>query len=169
MAKPSNVNMAPGGGGGARGVRGAMRGKKTSKGLAPTEYQDVQKLTTGRAKAITRNVKIEKFGADIAKGKNKNFAKNANKTTLPSATKSKRANAKEANLNSRLSKHPLVKNAGEASAETKYRVNRGNSVPVKPNKAKATPKTAAKGAAFGKKPAFRGGGMLGGGLNRTNR
>ena len=59
--------------------RGAMRGKKTSKGLAATDYKDIQKLTTGRAKAITRNVKIEKFGSDIAKGKNKNFVKNTPK------------------------------------------------------------------------------------------
>lgn len=151
-----------------------MRGKKNSKGLKPTEYKGIEKLTTGRAKAITRNVKVKDFGVNITKGKNKDWAKNANKTTLPSASTSKRANAKEANINSRLSKHPLVRNAGEASAETKYRVNRGKPVPVKPKN--KTPNTAAKGAAFGKKPSprsgMRGGGlgsMRGGGLSGLNK
>jgi hypothetical protein len=109
----------------------AMRGKKNSKGLKATQYKEVEKLTTGRAKAITRNVKVKDFGVNITKGKNKDWAKNANKTTLPSADKSRRASIKEANFNSRMEKHPLVRNAGEASAESKYRVMRGKSVPTK--------------------------------------
>jgi hypothetical protein len=92
---------------------------------------NLQKLTTGRAKANVRNVKVKDFGINITKGKNKDWAKNANKTTLPSAAKSRRASLKEANLNSRLEKHPLVRNAGNASSETKYRVMRGKPVPVK--------------------------------------
>jgi len=108
MAKPSNVNMTPGGGGG-RGVRGAMRGKKTSKGLAPTEYKGIEKLTTGKAKALSLNTILgKKIGrttgeikgilrasepgknTGLAKGKNKDFAKIVKKTTSPSATTSKR-------------------------------------------------------------------------------
>ena len=113
------------------GVKAAMRGKKNSKGIMATANKDIQKLTTGRAKANVRNVKVKDFGVNITKGKNKDWAKNANKTTLPSAAKSRRASLKEANLNSRLEKHPLVRNAGNASSETKYRVMRGKPVPVK--------------------------------------
>jgi len=110
----------------------AMRGKKNSKGLKATANKDIKTLTTGRAKANTRNVKVKDFGVNITKGKNKNWAKEANKITLPSAATSRRASLKEANLNSRMEKHPLIRNAGNASSETKYRVMRGKPVPVKP-------------------------------------
>ena len=113
------------------GVAKAMRGKKNSKGLKATYYQDIEKLTTGKAKSITRKVKVKEFGVPTGKGKNKNWAKEANKKTLPSASTSRRASLKETNLNNRLSKHPLVRNAGNASSETKYRVMRGKPVPVK--------------------------------------
>jgi hypothetical protein len=113
------------------GVKAAMRGKKTSKGLITTANKDIQKLTTGRAKANVRNVKVENFGVNITKGKNKDWAKEANKSISPAAATSRRATLKEVNLNNRLSKHPLVRNAGNASSETKYRVMRGKPVPVK--------------------------------------
>ena len=168
MAKDTRMGM-PGGGTGSSST-GAMRGKKTSKGIIKNPLvpgvETGSKITTGKFKAIKRNNKVKDFDVNITKGKNKNWAKDANKITLPSSTKSKRANAKEANFYSRLSKHPLVRNAGEASAETKYRVNRGKPVPVKPKN--KTPNTAAKGAAFGKKPSARGG-MRGGGLGGLNK
>jgi hypothetical protein len=113
------------------GAAKAMRGKKNSKGLKATQYKEVEKLTTGKAKAITRNTRVKEFMDPTTKGKNKNWAKNANKTTLPSATKSRRASIKEASTNTRFEKHPLVRNAGEAASESKYRGNRGKSVPVK--------------------------------------
>ncbi len=112
----------------------AMRGKKNSKGLKPTNYKDIEKLTTGRAKANVRNTKVRGFGVLTStgnKGKNKNWAKEANKKTLPTATTSRRATLKEVNLINRLEKHPLVRNAGNASSEAKYRVMRGKPVPVK--------------------------------------
>jgi len=110
----------------------AMRGKKNSKGLQATKNKDVQQLTTGRAKANVRNVKVKDFGVNITKGKNKNWAKEANKKTLPAFTAtSRRATLKEVNIVSRLSKHPLVKNAGNQSSEAKYRVMRGRPVPTK--------------------------------------
>lgn len=112
-------------------IKVAMRGKKNSKGLKETEYKDLRKLTTGRAKAVVRNVKVKDFGVNITKGKNKNWAKEANKSISPAAKTSRRATLKEVNLNNRLSKHPLVRNAGNASSETKYRVMRGKPVPVK--------------------------------------
>ena len=112
-------------------VAKAMRGKKNSKGLKATKNKDVQQLTTGRAKANVRNVKVKDFGVNITKGKNKDWAKEVNKKTLPAATTSRRAALKEVNLVSRLSKHPLVKNAGNQSSEAKYRVMRGRPVPVK--------------------------------------
>ena len=113
------------------GVAKAMRGKKNSKGLKATKNKDVQQLTTGRAKANVRNVKVKDFGVNITKGKNKDWAKEANKKTLPAATTSRRAALKEVNWNNRIQKHPLIRNAGNASSETKYRVMRGKPVPVK--------------------------------------
>ena len=88
-------------------------------------------ITTGKTKATKRNTRVKEFMDPITKGKNKNFAKDANKKTLPSASKSNRASAKEANFNSRMEKHPLVRNAGESSAEGKYRGNRGKPISVK--------------------------------------
>lgn len=90
-----------------------------------------KEITPGKAKAIKRNARVKDSMNPITKGKNKNFVKDANKKTLPSASKSSRASAKEANLNSRMQKHPLVRNTGESSAEGKYRANRGKPIPVK--------------------------------------
>ena len=92
---------------------------------------DYKELTPGKAKAIKRNTRVKEFMDPITKGKNKNFVKNANKKTLPSASTSRRASIKEANFNSRMQKHPLVRNTGESSAEGKYRANRGKPIPVK--------------------------------------
>jgi len=87
--------------------------------------------TAGKIKANKRNARVKDFMNPITKGKNKNFVKDANKKTLLSASKSNRASAKETNFNSRMEKHPLVRNAGQSSAEGKYRYNRGKSIPVK--------------------------------------
>ncbi len=87
--------------------------------------------TTGKIKADARNAKVKEFVTPTAKGKNKNWAKETNKKTLPAATTSRRAALKEVNIVSRLSKHPLVKNAGNQSSEAKYRVMRGKPVPAK--------------------------------------
>lgn len=114
-----------------KGTAKAMRGKKNSKGFKATEYKGVEKLTTGKAKAITRNTRVKDFMSPTTKGKNKDWAKNANKTTLPSAKISRRASVKEASLNTRMEKHPLVRNAGESSAEGKYRAGRGKGISVK--------------------------------------
>lgn len=89
------------------------------------------KPTAGKIKATARNAKVKEFVTPTAKGKNKNWAKETNKKTLPTSTTSRRAALKEVNLVSRLSKHPLVKNAGNQSSEAKYRVMRGRPVPVK--------------------------------------
>jgi hypothetical protein len=88
-------------------------------------------ITAGKAKAVARNAKVKDFGVNITKGKNKDWAKEANKKTLPSAATSRRASLKEANWNNRIEKHPLIRNAGNASSETKYRVMRGKPVPAK--------------------------------------
>ena len=126
------ARMGGGAGAASRGGKAtAMRGKKNSKGLKATDNKDIQKLTTGRAKANTRNVKVKDFGVSITKGKNKDWTKEANKKAFPGATTSRRSALAEKNLNSRLEKHPLVRNAGNASSEIKYRVMRGKPVPVK--------------------------------------
>jgi hypothetical protein len=91
----------------------------------------IGKLTAGKKKAVGRNTRVKDSMSPITKGKNKDWAKNANKTTLPSAKTSRRASIKEANFNSRMEKHPLVRNTGESSAEGKYRYNRGKGIPVK--------------------------------------
>ena len=91
----------------------------------------VKKVTTGKKKANIRNTRVKEFMDPITKGKNKNFVKDANKKTLPGASKSSRASVKEANFNSRMEKHPLVRNTGQSSAEGKYRLNRGKSIPKK--------------------------------------
>ena len=109
----------------------AMRGKKNSKGLKATNYKDIEKLTTGKAKSITRNTKVKESGVLTGKGKNKNWAKETNKKTLPTSTTSRRATLKEVKIISGLEKHPLVRNAGNESSEAKYRVMRGRPVPVK--------------------------------------
>ena len=91
-------------------------------------------FTKGKDKAVMRESRTydsSTEGLGLTKGKNKNWSKETNKKTLPSAAKSRRANLKEINLNNRLSKHPLVRNAGNASSEIKYRVMRGKPVPVK--------------------------------------
>ena len=114
-----------------KGAAKAMRGKKNSKGLKATTNKDIQTLTMGRAKATTRNVRVKKFMDPITKGKNKNFVKDANKKTVPSASTSRRASVKEASFNTRMEKHPLVRNTGQSSAEGKYRGNRGKPIPTK--------------------------------------
>ena len=106
---------------------------KTNKGINKKldKILNTSVISQGKAKAIKRNVRVKEFMDPIAKGKNKNFVKDANKKTLPGASKSRRASIKEANFNTRMQKHPLVRNAGESSSESKYRVNRGKSIPTK--------------------------------------
>lgn len=106
-------------------VRDSVRKKAYS--AAPSNLKSV----AGKKKAVERNARVKDFMSPITKGKNKDWAKNANKTTLPSAKTSRRASVKEASLNTRMEKHPLVRNAGESSAEGKYRANRGKAIPVK--------------------------------------
>lgn len=104
-------------------------------------------ITTGKVKAFK---KIQKEGIavsgkrgrlnavdskdSIVKGKNKTITKKLKKANETPPMLSKRAAAKEANMNSRFEKHPLVRNAGQASSETKYRVMRGKPVPAKKKK-----------------------------------
>ena len=115
----------------ARKPATAMQGKKNSKGFKATEFKGVQKITSGMAKSMTRNGRVKDSMSPITKGKNKDWAKNANKTTLPSAKTSRRASIKEASFNTAIEKHPLVRNTGQSSAEGKYRANRGKGIPVK--------------------------------------
>jgi hypothetical protein len=109
-------------------VRTAVRKKSYSAAPAKAKFLTP---TTGKVKATKRNAGVKEFMDPITKGKNKNFVKDANKKTLPGASKSSRASVKEANFNSRMEKHPLVRNTGQSSAEGKYRANRGKPIPVK--------------------------------------
>lgn len=103
---------------------------KIVKGIAKTK----KTFTKGKDKAVMRESRAydsNTEGLGLTKGKNKNWAKDTNKKTLLSAAKSRRASVKESSFNTRMQKHPLVRNAGNASSETKYRVMRGKPVPVK--------------------------------------
>jgi hypothetical protein len=123
-------------GAGAKAVRtvvGSNKDIKTNKKINKTLEKTLgtKTISQGKAKSMARNARVKDFMNPITKGKNKNFVKDANKKTLPSAATSRRASVKESNFNSRMEKHPLVRNAGEASAEIKYRGNRGRPVPNK--------------------------------------
>ena len=91
----------------------------------------VKKVTAGKAKADKRNARVKDSMNPITKGKNKNFVKDANKKTVPSASTSRRASVKEASFYNRMEKHPLARNAGQSSAEGKYRLNRGKPIAKK--------------------------------------
>ena len=101
---------------------------------ARKEFGMSKGTTAGKAKANKRNARVKEFMDPITKGKNKNFVKDANKKTVPSASTSRRASVKEASFNSRMQKHPLVRHTGQSSAEGKYRLNRGKPIPKKRGK-----------------------------------
>lgn len=124
------ANRGEGLGGGARGVSsGGGKVGRAVENKVRAELKMPKGTTTGKAKATKRNTKVKEFMNPITKGKNKDWAKEANKSTNPG--NSRRAKIKESSINTRLEKHPLVRNAGNASSETKYRVMRGKPVPVK--------------------------------------
>ena len=92
----------------------------------------VARTVTGSNKDVKTNKAINKtlektFGAKtISKGKAKaaGLPKGSNKATAKKI-------AMSSPFKDSIQKHPLVRNTGEASAEGKYRANRGRPVPVK--------------------------------------
>jgi hypothetical protein len=131
MANPMKVVKAA-----KRLVVGSNKDIKTNKSINKKLEKTLgtKTISQGKAKANTRNAKVKDSMNPIARGKNKNFAKDANKKTVPSASTSRRASIKEASFYNRMEKHPLARNAGESSAEGKYRLNRGKSIPKKRGK-----------------------------------
>lgn len=116
--------------GGQKVVR--SQGGKVSRAIENKYRKDAgvaKGITTGKAKADVRNAKVKDVMNPITKGKNKDWAKEANKSVTPGS--SRRAKVKESSINTRMEKHPLVRNAGNASSETKYRTMRGKPVPTK--------------------------------------
>lgn len=131
MANPAKI---------IKGAAKAMRGKKTSKG---------SNITTGKVKAVNKGSAVaEKLGpyvtgknskikmvdskdSFVKVSKNKNIKKELTRADSTPPYTSRRKAMKETNFRNRMEKHPLVRNAGEASSESKYRVNRGKPVPVK--------------------------------------
>ena len=78
-------------------------------------------ITTGKSKAAMRMAKAGQYdsntkGLGLAKGSNKKTAK---------------AKKELGTFDTRIQKHPLIRNTGESSAEGKYRYNSGKSIPVK--------------------------------------
>ena len=118
----------------------ASRGKKTSKG---------SKITSGKIKAANKASNVaEKMGPIVSGNnskvkivdskdsyvkvnKNKNIKKEVIRADNTPPYTSRRKAIKETNFRNRLDKHPLVRNAGESSAEGKYRLNRGKPVAKK--------------------------------------
>jgi hypothetical protein len=86
-------------------IKSATKGKKT--------------FTKGKDKAVMRASQTydsNTKGLGLTKGSNKKTAKAAKKV---------------GSFDTKIQKHPLIRNAGEPAAEGKYRGNRGKSVPVK--------------------------------------
>ena len=118
----------------------ASRGKKTSKG---------SKITSGKIKAANKASNVaEKMGPMVSGNnskvkivdskdsyvkvnKNKNIKKEVIRADNTPPYTSRRKAIKETNFRNRLDKHPLVRNAGESSAEGKYRLNRGKPIAKK--------------------------------------
>ena len=76
-------------------------------------------ITTGKAKAALKassTYDSKTVGLGLTKGSNKKTAK---------------AKKELRNFDTVIQKHPLIRNAGQPSAEGKYRANRGRPVPVK--------------------------------------
>jgi hypothetical protein len=128
----------------------ALRGKKTSKGIVTGASGKKDKTTTGIYKAVGKSNSVaQKMGPMVSGNKvkivdskdsyvkvskNKNIKKELTRADNTPPYTSRRGAMKETNLRNRLDKHPLVRNAGEAASESKYRGNRGKSVPVKKKK-----------------------------------
>ena len=126
--------------GASRGGKTEPRGKKSSKG---------SNITTGKVKAANKASDVAQKMGPMVSGKNskikivdskdsyvkvsknKNIKKELTRADNTPPSPSRRAAMKEANMNSRFEKHPLVRNTGNASSEIKYRVMRGKPVPVK--------------------------------------
>ena len=125
----------------------ALRGKKTSKGVVTGASGKKDKITTGLYKSVGKSKSVaEKMGpmfsgnkvkivdskdSYVKVKKNKNIKKEVTRADNTPPYTSRRKAMKETNLRNRLDKHPLVRNAGESSAEGKYRYNRGKPIPKK--------------------------------------
>jgi hypothetical protein len=124
-----------------------LRGKKTSKGVVTGASGKKDKITTGLYKSVRKSNSVaEKMGpmfsgnkvkivdskdSYVKVNKNKNIKKEVIRADNTPPYTSRRKAMKETNLRSRMEKHPLARNAGESSSESKYRVNRGRTIPVK--------------------------------------
>jgi hypothetical protein len=142
--------------------RGAMRGKKTSKGFAKTEYAGITKITTGKAKAIKKAAAqkpgLETRGAKLTKAEAINRARDYQWQKAERYLEQRfDTNAGGPRAGEKSTAGPSKKNARKTEAVSKLARQK---IPVK------TPKVPVK-----PRGGLRGGGMLGGGggLNRTNR
>ncbi len=149
-------------------------GKQKAINKANYKIGEIRRTAGVAAVKVTKSGKLKEFMSDApVKGTTRKVRDNAQRAELQAKGVSKRKSILKYDP---FRRHPLVRNTGEQAAEKKYRENRGNPVPVKSKN--KTPKTVARGAAFGKKPnkpkggrGMRGGMGLGGGggLNRVNR
>ena len=85
-------------------------------------------ITTGKAKAAN---KITKISAERASRGQIDRAALGNRMAKGSNKKTAKAKKELGNFDTAIQKHPLIRNAGQPSAEGKYRANRGRPVPVK--------------------------------------
>ena len=85
-------------------------------------------VTTGKRKASN---KIEKISAERASRGKIDRAAMGERMLKGSNKKTAKAKKELGTFDTAIQKHPLIRNAGQSSAEVKYRGNRGKPVPVK--------------------------------------
>ena len=91
----------------------------------------VKGITAGKKKAANKVTKISAERASRGQ-----IDRAAMGERMPKGSNKKTAKAKKelGTFDTAIQKHPLIRNAGESSAEGKYRYNRGKPVPVKRSK-----------------------------------
>lgn len=113
------------------GVAKAMRGKKNSKGLKATYYKDVEKLTTGRAKAISKanKYKSEGTGAVELDTKSGTIREYMSGAKVKGTARKVRDNAQRAELQAKgyskrasVTKYPTKKVVGNSNKPTTPKV-----------------------------------------------
>jgi len=95
---------------------------------ARKEFGMSKGVTTGKRKA---SKKIQKISAERASRGKIDRAAMGERMLKGSNKKTAKAKKELGTFDTAIQKHPLIRNAGESSAEGKYRANRGRPIPIK--------------------------------------
>ena len=109
-------------------ISAGAKAAKAIENKARKELNMSKGVTTGKAKAAN---KITKISAERASRGQIDRAALGNRMAKGSNKKTEKAKKELGNFDTAIQKHPLIRNAGQSSAEGKYRANRGRPVPVK--------------------------------------